>query len=675
MTKRGKHEAFWNKRDIRSTTFSKTLLASSIISGKGKADDDHCFKYTKIPEVTTGVPFTPRQVLKRNSLSSENIGNSKIFKKESPFVDTCVQRTLGEERKDGILLPIRTSLRVQPSGALKQQFLQWTRQYHPKELKQKGDESARKPPNVATLSRQQRVSQSGRESRERRVSSSSDDWKGIYLTNLHRRHRLIVRHPGSLPEFEPTERGEKKISSAPEEFPTLNMEGGVEPPIEVTQPNVHRVSLLDEETVEPRLSLSRTPPFSTHPRGKIICSEQASDKILKSNDGGDCSSEIIRGHSADLTAFCRMRQRSVENTNDGSTHKSPLRNLLTVLTVAGTANKKCTGNDVQSLKATSHQYVSLSEVEEMPPRPVQDVPEATNSHEKEIFSLKSRLENIPSTNLSKMYGSLDAVGGDRTSGFGGKLTSIEESPRKKKRRGSDWAKSLLRRALSHSIEAKTEIIKNDSRSSSVSAGTSITAITDRGDQSKHDSKHKYPQQRRISPLSSIFAGKAMEMNLPVFALPSPTFQRHSIASLNTRHSLLSDANFFFAGTTGRRRYDASAFKSVLTASSICNMGNDDTTLKNLQPPSTHLSKSSMHLSENYSTCIFDSDFIYDGVDSNFPKKSLQKSLMSNRSEAESGMGFFSATQCFSPVIPFAVLHPSRSSGSQLGLKDTEAELR
>ncbi|RNC46552.1 hypothetical protein TcCL_NonESM03629, partial [Trypanosoma cruzi] len=603
MTKRGNHEAFWNEREIRSNTFSKTLLASSIISGKGKADDDHCFKYTRIPEVTSGMPLTPRQGLKRNSLSSENIGNSKIFKKEFPFVDTCVQRTLGEERKDGILLPIKTSLRVQPSGALKEQFLQWTRQYHPKELKLKGDESVRKQPNVATLTRQQRVSQSSRESCERRVSSSSDDWKGIYLTNLHRRHRLIVRHPGSLPEFEPTERGEKKISLAPEEFPTLNMEGGVEPPIGVRQPNVHRVTLLYEETVEPRLALSRTPPFSTHPPGKIIWSEQAPDKILNSNEGGDCSSEIIRGHAADLTAFCRMRQRSVENTSDNSTHKSPLRNLLPVLTGVGTANKKCTGNGVQSPKATSHRYVSLSEVEEMPPRPVQDVPEATNSHEKEIFSLKSQLENIPSTNFSKIYGSLDAVGGDRTSGFGGKLTSTEESPRKKKRRGSDWAKSLLRRALSHSIEAKTDITKNDS-------------------------KLNYPQQRRTSPLSLIFAGKAMEMNLPVFALPSPTFQRHSVASQNTQHSLLSDANFFFSGTTGRRRYDASAFKSVITASSICNMSNGGTTLKDPQPPSTHSSKSSMQLSENYSTCIFDSDFIYDGVNLDFPKKSLQKSLMS-----------------------------------------------
>ncbi|ESS66993.1 hypothetical protein TCDM_04355 [Trypanosoma cruzi Dm28c] len=672
MTKRGNHEAFWNEREIRSNTFSKTLLASSIISGKGKADDDHCFKYTRIPEVTSGMSLTPRQGLKRNSLSSENIVNGKIFKKEFPFLDTCVQRTLGEERKDGILLPIKTSLRVQPSGALKEQFLQWKRQYHPKELKLKGDESARKPPNVATLSRQQRVSQSSRESRERRVSSSSDDWKGIYLTNLHRRHRLIVRHPGSLPEFEPTERGEKKISLAPEEFPTLNMEGGVEPPIGVKQPNVHRVTLLYEETVEPRLSFSRTPPFSTHPPGKIIFSEQAPDKILNSNEGGDCSSEIIRGHAADLTAFCRMRQRSVENTNDNSTHKSPLRNLLPVLTGVGTANKKCTGNDVQSPKATSHRYLSLSEVEEMPPRPVQDVPEATNSHE-EIFSLKSQLENIPLTNFSKIYGYLDAVEGDRTSEFGGKLTSIEESPRKKKRRGSDWAKSLLRRALSHSIEAKTDIIKNDSRSCSVGAGTSINAITDRGDQSKNDSKLNHPQQRRTSPLSLIFAGKAMEMNLPVFALPSPTFQRHSIASQNTQHSLLSDANFFFSGTTGRRRYDASAFKSVITASSICNMSNCGTTLKDPQPPSTHSSKSSTQLSENYSTCIFDSDFIYDGVNLDFPKKNLQKSLMSNRSEAEGGMGFFSATQCFSPVIPFAVSHPNRSSGSQLGFKDTEAE--
>ncbi|EKF27328.1 hypothetical protein MOQ_008951 [Trypanosoma cruzi marinkellei] len=711
MTKRGQHETSWNKRHTTTTTttinnnsnsarFSNTLPASSIISGKSEADDDHCFKYTKIPEIKPGIPFTPRPSLKRNSLANRSIGNSTIFTKESFCVDACSQRTLEEEMRDRILLPLKTSMRLNSAGTIKQQYLQWTKQYHPKEFKGRGDQSTSKLPNVSILSRQSRVSQSSRESRNRRASSSSDDWKGIYLTSLHRRHKLIVRHPGTLHEVEPTEKRKRKTSSATEEFSSWNIEGGIEPPMEVTQPNVHRVSLIDEETVGPQLAVSHTPPFPTHPPGKNISSEQAPNKILQSNNnnnnngggdgGGDGGSlEIIRRNSADLTAFCRRRRHSVENGNEDSTHQSPVRDLMSVLTVSGISNKKrMKKNNVQSLKATSQPYITLSDMEEMPPSPVQNITEITNSLDMEISSSKSRSENISSLNLFNVYESMETTENDSTSEIMGKLTATEVSPRKTKRKGSDWAKLLFRRGLSHSLEAKTDTIKNDScnnsnnnsSSSSVSAGTTtMTAMTDHSNQSKHGSKIKYPhphphphppphpppkqQQRLTSALSLNFTGKAMEMNLPVFALPSPNSQRHSIISHNPQHSLLSEANFFLVVPPGRRRYNGSIFKSVMTASSNSNMGKDDSMLKGPQPLSKYSSKSSIHVSRNHSTCVFDGDFTCDGVNPKFARKSLQKSTMSNRSDAESGMGFFSATQCFSPVIPYATLHPSREFGS------------
>ncbi|RNF27453.1 uncharacterized protein Tco025E_00315 [Trypanosoma conorhini] len=687
MSTTTEHEALANGREGGGAASSASSSAHSCGGWNSTGDESHCFMRPESPDGARGGVRPSAHYGARLSNMGKRLlaGRAKTAVRGSPYVNVGLNQALGEKQGEGkeehgeeVYCNPKAPLRARPPDVQRYRQAYSARYGRSAEGKLIEVNEPRTPPHGAAFPRHLSGPCCSGRPHLAMVSCSGDNRGGVNRAEAIRHYGSTARRGEGVAQVDPFTMSAETLGSTPELSPPWSMGVHIETPTEAVHPNAPQRPRPDTVEIAPDVPVCVALPLLSCPRQNSILRGQTHDYGVllhedkeRSQGGKDPSQQLVSSSTAP-----QLSMKDTEDDSVGDPSPTTLPSLSKAV-IAWSANINKTETQMQGLTAGRGSPTCLSGMRQGTPLTLHEVTEEIATEEAERVASGSRMSGTSEEKTPNLCILSSAIWSRRRSELRGELISTEERPQKKKRKGSRWAKSLLRRALAFPVMEKSDGNGGGGGGGSVvgSISTSHTLTGNCVDNKNIDGNFILPQPPRTS-LLAYNLGHGMETRPSVRALPS-TSRRSSAMQQNPDPSLAS-SNMLFFSPSGRRRYDAAAFKSVLSTPSNHPPGVDPAGARAMSRRSTRTSRDWVSSGANDAAPSGRGNSSDDGGEARRAAKSQEPRLPrdpSLRSDLRSDS--VCTTRDFIPLRPFTNSHSGNSTTgsiySMVPAEDSDSE--